>query len=430
MVGRVLHTTPADLVGHDLWVACPELVGSLVDEQLHWAMAHQELAAFNTYFAGTDAWRSCRAFPSPEGMIIHCSDPSGQRSEDDVPRLLAERLTTDEWRHRNLLDTMSEGVVETTFDGEVVTVNRALADMLGYDSTGQLTDSRLSVELSSTPAERAAHAADRSGGPKPPEPTTTTDLAFRKKDGTTMWVRGRSTEQRSASGRVQRIQTICEDGGAASWTRHRLAAVMDESPYAIFTSSMDGIVTSWNPAAERLFGFTAEEIIGASVATFAPSDGVLEQAQIRDRLADGGRPERREGVRRRKDGSLIDVLLLVSAAIDESGDIGGLSCIAHDITAERAASAALELSDQRLIEAQRIAHLASFSFRGAHRQLTVSMEYFHISGPRSCVDPVDRVAHGACTSRRSQQTRAGVGRCAGAGSGVRSGCVHRPRRRG
>ena len=121
--------------------------------------------------------------------------------------------------------------------------------------------------------------------------------------------------------------------------RRQLAAIVAGSGDAIFGVTTDGMVTSWNPAAERLFGYTGAEIIGQPVSVLAPPGQVSEQARTRARLNAGGPAERLETVRRRKDGRLVDVLITASPATEEAGKVVGLSVIAHDITEQRDARA-------------------------------------------------------------------------------------------
>jgi PAS domain S-box-containing protein len=120
---------------------------------------------------------------------------------------------------------------------------------------------------------------------------------------------------------------------AAAW----LAAIVESSDDAIVSKTLDGIVTSWNPAAEKLFGYSAEEIVGRPIATLAPLDRENEMPAILERIRRGEKIDHFETVRRRKDGSLVDVSLTVSPILDEKGRIVGASKIARDITARKQA---------------------------------------------------------------------------------------------
>ena len=112
----------------------------------------------------------------------------------------------------------------------------------------------------------------------------------------------------------------------------RFAAIVESSDEAIISKNLDGIIVTWNPGATQLFGYTAAEAIGRPVTMLIPEDRPNEEPDILARLRRGERVDRYETVRRRKDGSLIDVSLTVSPIKDERGVVVGASKIARDIT--------------------------------------------------------------------------------------------------
>ena len=118
---------------------------------------------------------------------------------------------------------------------------------------------------------------------------------------------------------------------AASW----LAAIVESSDDAIVSKTLDGLITSWNPAAQRLFGYTAEEVIGRPISILAAPDREDEMPANLERIRRGEKVDRYETVRRRKDGSLVDISLTVSPIRDATGQIVGASKIARDITARK-----------------------------------------------------------------------------------------------
>jgi PAS domain S-box-containing protein len=127
---------------------------------------------------------------------------------------------------------------------------------------------------------------------------------------------------------------------------------------------MDGIVTSWNKGAERLYGYTAEEIVGQPVSLLVPSERGVEMRVIMDRVHRGERIEHVETVRLRKDGRLVDVSLTISAIRDAEGRLKGVSKIARDITGRKRAEAALRESEARLAaELQGMTQLHALSTR-------------------------------------------------------------------
>jgi PAS domain S-box-containing protein len=118
----------------------------------------------------------------------------------------------------------------------------------------------------------------------------------------------------------------------------RLAVIVETSDDAIIAKDLNGIVTSWNKGAERLFGYTAEEMIGHPISVLIPSDREDEEPSILARLRKGERIEHYETVRKRKDGSLIDISLTVSPITDRDGNVLGASKIARDIEEQKRAA--------------------------------------------------------------------------------------------
>lgn len=130
-----------------------------------------------------------------------------------------------------------------------------------------------------------------------------------------------------------------------------LAAIIASSEDAIASKTLQGIVTSWNAAAERLFGFTAAEMVGQSIRKIIPPELHPEEDRILAELRAGHRIERYETVRLRKDGTRLHISLTVSPVLDSNGRIVGAAKIAHDITRLRALTADREM----LLEAERSA---------------------------------------------------------------------------
>ncbi|HTV70429.1 MAG TPA: PAS domain S-box protein, partial [Rhizobiaceae bacterium] len=115
----------------------------------------------------------------------------------------------------------------------------------------------------------------------------------------------------------------------------RMSAVVDSSFDAIVSKDLNSVVTTWNEAAEKLFGYSAEEMIGQHISVLFPDDRLDEETNIIGRIQRGERVETFETVRRRKDGTLIPVSLTVSPIKDPTGQIVGASKIARDISANK-----------------------------------------------------------------------------------------------
>ena len=115
----------------------------------------------------------------------------------------------------------------------------------------------------------------------------------------------------------------------------RLAAIVESAEDAIVSKDLDGIIQSWNHGAERIFGYTAQEAIGRSITIVIPDDRLDEEAEVLTRIRAGLAVEHFETVRRRKDGSPIDIALTVSPIRTSTGEVIGASKIARDITEQR-----------------------------------------------------------------------------------------------
>src|SRR5215472_748041 len=114
-----------------------------------------------------------------------------------------------------------------------------------------------------------------------------------------------------------------------------LAAIVESSDDAIVSKDLAGRILTWNPAAERLFGYTSEEAVGQSIRLLLPPERADDFFSILDRIRQGERVEHYETLRRRKDGSLVEVSLTVSPVHDDDGMVVAASKIARDLTAVR-----------------------------------------------------------------------------------------------
>ncbi len=154
----------------------------------------------------------------------------------------------------------------------------------------------------------------------------------------------------SSSGGGDRILLEIEDISdhlEADEVRSRLAAIVRSSDDAIVSKDLNGVINSWNAGAERLFGYTAEEVIGRPVSILIPEDREDEEPRILKLIRSGRAVDHYETVRRRKDGTLIDVSLSVSPIIDDLGKVVGAAKIARDISQQKLFEASLYEASQR-----------------------------------------------------------------------------------
>ena len=160
------------------------------------------------------------------------------------------------------------------------------------------------------------------------------------------------------------VATNTTDSARADEIRLRYAAIVESSDDAIIAKTLDGVISAWNAAAERMFGYTEREAIGRPITTLIPADLYAEEHDILRRLRAGERVEHYETVRVNKAGERIDVSLTISPLRDAAGRIMGCSKIVRDITKAKQAEAAMRQSERRLArEVARAKTLQSISTR-------------------------------------------------------------------
>lgn len=169
-------------------------------------------------------------------------------------------------------------------------------------------------------------------------------------DGTRRWFVQFPTPLRNADGNivggVNLLLDITEHKRGEQ-TSNLLAAIVDCSDDAIVSKDLNGTITSWNKSAERTFGYTAVEAIGQHITLIIPPDRRDEEAGILARLRRGERVDHFQTVRRRKDGSVLDVSLTISPVRDSFGTVIGASKVARDITEQKRAEQALRESEEK-----------------------------------------------------------------------------------
>ena len=154
------------------------------------------------------------------------------------------------------------------------------------------------------------------------------------------------------AGSMARQKTLAET--RAERSTREMAAIVEYSADAIFSTNPDGTITSWNRAAEHLFGYSPEEAVGMSASRLAPPDRQDESNRNRQTFNDGGNVDPYQTERIRKNGKLVPVLLSITSLRDTRGNIVGASVIARDISAEKQSEEAVRRSE-KLATAGRLA---------------------------------------------------------------------------
>jgi len=146
------------------------------------------------------------------------------------------------------------------------------------------------------------------------------------------------------------VIALGESSRRGSSSRALLAAIVDSSDDAIISKNLEGVITSWNRAAEHLFGWTAAEVVGKPITIIIPPELHVQETEILRRLKNGERIEHLETIRQKKSGERIEVALTISPVIGPLGAVVGGSKIAHDITERRKVEAKLKAAYDHLEE--------------------------------------------------------------------------------
>jgi PAS domain S-box-containing protein len=234
--------------------------------------------------------------------------------------------------HRLLFDRYADAVLVTDEEGRIVEANLAATTLLGYPRS-----ELLALEVSDVSGSERSEADLARWGV---EGYWRDEIELRHKDGSTVHVEARVTMLETPEGRWG--VAILRDSGeplreALRATEAQLAAIVESSYDAIYSETADGTILTWNKAAERLYGYTAEEAIGMHVSLTAPPERRDELHDNLKRIQQGERIRDYETIRQRKDGTRVEVSLTISPVLDPNGVIAGIAAIARDVTERRTA---------------------------------------------------------------------------------------------
>ena len=232
----------------------------------------------------------------------------------------------------------------------------------------------------------------------------------RRRDGKQCWLLTRGVPHRELDGGLYGFiftSTDIDSQKAAEQASQRLAAIVESSDDAIVGKDLNGIITSWNKGAERIFGYTVEEVLGRPVEILIPEERRQEEPGILERIRRGERVDHYETIRRRKDGRLINLSLTISPIRLSNGTIVGASKIARDISERISREQALHAVQRELASlneglerrvqertaelAETVAELESFSYSITHdlRAPLRSMQSFATMLEEDCATQVD-----------------------------------------
>jgi PAS domain S-box-containing protein len=277
---------------------------------------------------------------SPKGRVIGAVNVF----QDVTRRKSAERaLLLSESRYRAVVEDQPEMVSRFLPDGTLTFVNEAYCRYFGL-SREQAVGQRY---LPFIHPEDLPHVQELLSTLSPQKRVVVIENRVTLGDGASRWTQWTNTGIFDEEGRIQEFQSTgrdTTDQKRAEEDAARLAAVVEGAEDAIISKTPQGIVTSWNRAAELMFGFSADEVLGRRIHAIIPSERMEEEAEILRRIQQGVPTDHFETERVRKDGTRVPVSLTVSPVRDPSGRIIGASSIARDVSERRRAEQELQAS--------------------------------------------------------------------------------------
>ncbi len=298
-----------------------------------------------------------------------------ERAARDAAGKATDAVAKAESRFAQLYESAIIGIVTNNLaDGRILDVNDALLGLLGY-SRDELLSGRVPWRELTPPEWAAVDAKARAqllgtgiAGLREKEylhrdgrrvPVLAGSIMLHGSDNECFSFVLDLTERKTTEAALEHMRRE----HVADEQRARLAAIVDASADAIVGKTLAGIVTSWNPGAERLFGYAADEIVGRSILLLIPPGREDEESAILQALGEGD-VKHFDTVRRRKDGRDIDVSVTSSPVRDTAGRVIGISKVARDITDRKQAEEALARARDAAEAASR--ELEAFSYSVAH----------------------------------------------------------------
>jgi len=241
------------------------------------------------------------------------------------------------------------------------------------------------------------------------------ELTAQRKDGSVFPIflsvgEGTHLGKRMFYGVIQDLTDLQHERAMHAEERAFLAAIVDSSNDAIVSKTLDGKITSWNRAAENLFGYNAAEMIGTSIKQLFPADRMDEEEEILEKLNRGIKVEHYETVRLKKDGIPVDVSVTISPIRNDSGRVIGASKTVRDITEQKQSEARMHQLSSELHHVARLSEMGHLSAAIAHelnQPLAAILNYTNLAKRLITMTGAPQNAVEALTKAGDQAVRAG-----------------------
>ncbi len=287
------------------------------------------------------------------GLAAHAAVAIENAREFEKRRRMEELLRQSEQRFREIIDALPAAIYTTDAEGRLTHFNEAAIALSGRVPKLGTDEWCVTWKLYNPDGLRLPHdQCPMAIALKEKRSVRGAEAIAERPDGSRLWFTPFPTPlfdaEGALTGGINMLVDITERKKAEE-ARNLLGAIVDSSDDAIVSKNLEGVITSWNKSAERLFGYTAEEAIGQTVAALLiPADRQEEEPEILSRLRKGERVDHFETLRRRKDGTLLDISLTISPVRDNRGSIIGASKIARNITERKRAERDIESLNEQL----------------------------------------------------------------------------------
>jgi two-component system, cell cycle sensor histidine kinase and response regulator CckA len=323
----------------------------------------QRVRKDGTLFAATVLWQPIR---DDDGAVIGAAAIGRDLTEIsdrlEVEQDLAARLAA-------IVESSEDAIIGKTLEGVVTSWNAAAERMYGYSRDEMVGQSVARIFPPGRTSELVAILEQVRRGLR----VGHFETERVRKDGTVIEVSISVSPIRDDGGVVNGAATVARDVTERNRLlrvehelTERLAAIFEASDDTIIGKTLAGVVTSWNAAAERMYGYSRAEMIGQSVARIFPPDRAGELASIMDQVRQGKRIKHLETQRIRRDGTVIDVSVSVTPIRDDSGTVTGAAAVGRDLTEINQAQAERRAAEVRARQAERMKTVGQLAGGLAH----------------------------------------------------------------
>ena len=324
----------------------------------------QRVRKDGTLFAASVLWQPIR---DDDGAVIGAA-AIGRDLTDVSDRLQVQQELVA--RLAAIVESSEDAIIGKTLEGVVTSWNAAAELMYGYSRDEMVGQSMARIFPPGRASELVAILEQVRRGLR----VGHFETERVRKDGTVIEVSISVSPIRDDGGQVIGAASVARDVTERNRLLRleheltaRLAAIFEASDDAIIGKTLEGVVTSWNTAAERMYGYSRTEMIGQSVARIFPPDRAGELAFIMDQVQHGERIRHLETQRIRRDGTVIDVSVSVSPIRDDSGAVAGAAAVGRDLTEINQAQAQRQAAEAHARQAERMESGGAAGRRGGPR---------------------------------------------------------------